>query len=90
MLGVPSRNLGPDNSIVFHDYLNKVLAGNRAFSPSPLMGERWGGGGKILMMTISFSPSPQPPPTRGGGVERALIYENFFRDTTLGVQWKPN
>ena len=73
-------------SIVFHDYLNKVLAGNRAFSPSPLMGEGRGGGGKILMMTISFSPSPQPPPTRGGGEIGPEHFYKYFGNMILDRQ----
>ena len=46
------------------------------FSPSPLMGEGWGGG-ESAGHGYNLSPSPQPPPTRGGGVIEAIICRVF-------------
>jgi hypothetical protein len=58
--------------IIYKSFM--AFKGFNAFSPSPLMGEGWGGG-EIAGHRFTLSPSPQPPPTRGGEAGELLFYQ---------------
>ena len=50
-----------------------------AYSPSPLMGEGWGGG--ETSMRRRLIPLPLPPPTEGGRVKGVDFLSSAEKDT---------